>query len=707
MPAPKPAGLPKASASNSGQQPPAALAPQAVAGAAAADRRRLRFKQPRPAGMPAPSAPAALPGNFVARKRPAGAQSPSHFCEGYRAAGSRVHEACTFSTSTRGAPAQWSKEGRCLLCDSERLKQAAASSSGLKGLVPILKKLFIWPEQVGKAVARIRELVPEKADDLELRAKQPIRRRCRDPQGEAQDPDRKWDEAVSARMSSRKRLSAEEVEGYVAVCRKRQRRTAKKFCPGVPDLPRNNAKPQSTGIEGARRSELSKGLEAYCLRGSWGICGVCRVLQPRDLRELDIARTLPPILPKSACLHCHRQRMHFVPKPNDVPEPLRDLTLDIVMALRPLTIDVGPEWRSAAGGYRKHQRMIRFAWSERHVCDQIEDLPSQGECAKARAALRFLRRSETSSYRKFFDEHEKFLARFEDADNAPTLRERQRPLRFVEEIGLECALWPDLYWSTDMTETYERATDERRLARQRARRPKRRFAASSEDEAIDSDAQEGQARRHSTKRSFATKLFGPLLGYGADFELLQMVYDLNLWTALGSKKNAKSGIPMRLMMKGHSFSPEYWKAVHLSLVDLVKQVGFPTIFWTMAPFEPAFPYHRWIQDEMAKLLRDRTGLPVAETVHIAHVFVQLVRGALTGRNQNVAGREDRQWHSHLLSCKDDSGNATIVNFFTRLEFQDGQRKEGTQQYHGSGRAWSLARTTGAREGERVGRREAA
>jgi hypothetical protein len=261
-----------------------------------------------------------------------------------------------------------------------------------------------------------------------------------------------------------------------------------------------------------------------------------------------------------------------------------------------------------------------------------------------------------------------------------------------------------------MTETYERATDERRLVRQRAGRPKSHGAESTEEEEIlDSDAHESQACRHSTKRSFAAKIFGPLLGYGADFELLQMVYDLNLWTALGSKKNAKAGVPMRLMMKGHSFSPEYWKAIHLSLVDLVKQVGFPTIFWTMAPFEPAFPYHHWIQDEMTKLLRNRTRLPVAETVHIAHVFVQLVRGALTGRNQNVAGREDRQWRSHVLSCKDGSGTSTVVNFFTRLEFQDGQRKEGTQKYHGSGRVWVSGRRGpwSSREDEGVGSRAAA
>eukprot|EP00969_Alexandrium_andersonii_P170404 7534608-Alexandrium_andersonii.AAC.1 len=78
------------------------------------------------------------------------------------------------------------------------------------------------------------------------------------------------------------------------------------------------------------------------------------------------------------------------------------------------------------------------------------------------------------------------------------------------------------------------------------------------------------------------KCASPLLGYASTFELVQFVYDLNLWTALGAKKNLDVGVPMRVLMKGHSFSPLYWKEVHAALVDLVKQVGFPKLFFTIA-----------------------------------------------------------------------------------------------------------------------------
>ena len=121
-----------------------------------------------------------------------------------------------------------------------------------------------------------------------------------------------------------------------------------------------------------------------------------------------------------------------------------------------------------------------------------------------------------------------------------------------------------------------------------------------------------------------------------------------------------------------------------------RQLGYPTLFFTIAPYEWSFPYHDWILDEMEKSLRSRLHLPAAETLHIAHVFKELVRGMLTGWNQRNSGesaqrqREDRTWTQHLLRCNDGSGRETVVNFFGRFEYQDGKRKEGTQQYHGRG-----------------------
>eukprot|EP00971_Amphidinium_carterae_P126405 2504163-Amphidinium_carterae.1 len=80
-------------------------------------------------------------------------------------------------------------------------------------------------------------------------------------------------------------------------------------------------------------------------------------------------------------------------------------------------------------------------------------------------------------------------------------------------------------------------------------------------------------------------------------------------------------------MKGQSFSPLYWKSIHWALLDMVRQVGYPKIFWTLSPYEWSFPYHEWLMDTMRKELRRRLRLPVAETLHLTHVMLQVVNSS--------------------------------------------------------------------------------
>ena len=196
--------------------------------------------------------------------------------------------------------------------------------------------------------------------------------------------------------------------------------------------------------------------------------------------------------------------------------------------------------------------------------------------------------------------------------------------------------------------------------------------------------------RNSAKSSYLAKVLGPTLGYGSTYELFQFVYDLWLWSSLGAKRNTVEA-PMRLAMAGYSFSPEYWQSRHAGLVDLVRQLGLPTLFLTIAPYEWSWPFHKWVEDEAAKLLRARLQLPVAETLHIAHVLAQTVVGFLTGANRQGSHARGKQWSSHLLAAKDGSGRKTVLNFFGRLEYQDGKRRRyvnqdeaATQFYHGRG-----------------------
>ncbi|CAJ1393690.1 unnamed protein product, partial [Effrenium voratum] len=236
---------------------------------------------------------------------------------------------------------------------------------------------------------------------------------------------------------------------------------------------------------------------------------------------------------------------------------------------------------------------------------------------EAKAARKFLRSNADSAYGEFAIEHEQFLAENPDADQ----------------------------------------TDE------------------AEEEGADDDLV-----RHSVKRLYNALALSSLLGYTEHYEILQFVYDLHLWSDLGAKRSLGTGVPMRLMMAGSSFSPIYWKRVHNGLTDLVRQVGFPKFFFTLAPSEWTLPYHGFVLDGMSKLLRARLRLPVEETLHIVHVLLQTGKGLLLG---DTGSRKD--WKDHVFAVRDETGQGRKLHGFVRIEFQDGTRRVETQSYHGSGR----------------------
>ena len=164
---------------------------------------------------------------------------------------------------------------------------------------------------------------------------------------------------------------------------------------------------------------------------------------------------------------------------------------------------------------------------------------SRQKRGKVQAAYDYLMTKEAeSSYRSLVQKHNKFLRKQPDASDL----ERRRPLQFIETPGVECGLWPTLYWRHDICETVERATD--------SRRHRQRYVEALSDDEEDAVPEE----RHSVKRSFMRKVFGPIIGYSQDFELLQFVYDLTMWSRIGGGKNACAGLPLRLVLKGETFS---------------------------------------------------------------------------------------------------------------------------------------------------------
>ena len=517
-----------------------------------------------------------------------------------------------------------------------------------------------------------------------------------------------WAACKKRRKAVTEEAAAPARKKYRAEVLAEQRRAMIAFYPDTPRRARETGDALSARVDNecllpaATSSEAAAGLQRWCKEGSWGMCPKCGVLQPRPLKEADLTKEAHPEIMASACRRCKAKRPHIVPQPADVPEPLQGLSPEIVEALRPLEIDVGEEVRAGNGCYRKKVRMITFSWALQSVDSKIAALSARDVRRKARAARRYLLGNpDDNEYHDYYKRHNSFLVRHRDE---PTAAEAKRPLHFIEEPGLETALWPHLYWKTSMCESFERL-NRRRLQQLEAKKQRRgqqedeedaaaaeatepedtSSSEEGEDSAASSAEEEGAKEpRRSIKRSFQAKLLSPLLGYGSDFTLLQYVYDLHLWTDLGSKRNQADGMAMRLMMQGHPMSPYYWHDIKLGLFDLVKQLGYPQLYWTLAPWEPSFPYHQFLLDEMQKLLVTRTHLPAFEAMSIAHVMLQTCRNLLAGGGTQQGAKG---WKRHLLSNHDPAIQEQVnncVGFFTRVEYQDGS-KEGTQRYHGSGR----------------------
>ena len=78
-------------------------------------------------------------------------------------------------------------------------------------------------------------------------------------------------------------------------------------------------------------------------------------------------------------------------------------------------------------------------------------------------------------------------------------------------------------------------------------------------------------------------------------------------------------------------------------------------------------------------------LPILESLHQAHLLLQLGKSFVSGQNQDRL-RQDRGHAQQLLQRRRDDGRMASVDTFLRLEYQDGRKKAPSQDYHGSGRA---------------------
>ena len=642
-------------------------------------------------------------GSAAPVKRPASRGPwPNEQCEG---------EGCAFSTTVAGQPARVQPdraESHCAFCSCEAFDRA--SSGNRPKVLQMLKKIHALDPENAKAA--LRRVEGWKGKDAALPYWTQLGYKMPAPQSE-------WPHLLARRQLLRAPLDEDEAAEYEAKVRADRRQVRRKvLCPEHKGRHSTRARDEIEEKEVAARcgaicdvapndaglpapsDPKARMAEQWCKRGSWAMCEQCHSMQARPFLPVDLKKMAKPTITAKACTACSKGE--YVPQLEDVPVPLRALLPTVIEALRPIDVDTGPEVR-APHGYRVHMAPITFAWAATSVKQKIEALETKQERRAARAALRHLLDCRDSEYFAFHAKHEGFLRR--RGDDA-ALSVRKRPLRFIEQSGLECALWPHLYWHRNLCETVARMSHEERQARKRhAAAADSDTGADSEEDAAaddsgedagDDDAAEGKPKIEASKlgrlrRGFMRKVLSPVVGYGTDYELLHFVYDLSMWTTVGTKKNIarQYDVPLRAVLKGCPWTPQYWKVRHQAVVDMQRQCGNATLFRTRAPYEKSFPYHEWVLHEMRLAGRPRMHLPGAETLHQAHVLMELDKAFISGA-RGATGRADRLWQDqHIFGAQRQPGEdgplpQTVLNRVTRLEFQDGKRKRGTQAYHGRG-----------------------
>ena len=606
-------------------------------------------------------------------------------------------EPCVFSTQHPGAAARVHPDRPdghlCCFCDDEHLRRLKDDRSG--SLTAVLKSMQLHnPDAFEPAIAILSRVCGEEvAEDFRKRVARARHRAERIvPTVEGH-----WEEALKHR-TSHAAADEEWQHDWQRWAADDKRRRDNKFA-GV----FNNTVDKKEWMTDRCRS-----LEHWATYNSWFLCAKCHRMETRTMAPADGSQPDRKLPGTKRCKHCLRNVGYPAPQPEDVPEMLRAVPSRVLGALRVFEVDAGHPDNEvrATDGYRVHVDVIRFRMPEESVKTRIHNLPKELR-HQAKEILKYLRgQKDSNKYEEFYQMQVQFLR---IVGEKASKQDRRLPVNFMESVGLECACWPDLYWRTDMCESYVRSMDVRRQLRQasahggpedrdrsaaaifsraeekRAALRKKPAATGADDKSdcsSESEDEEDPTRaegRQSMKASFLAKVLSPVLGYGTDAELSQYVYDLWMWTRLGGAKNS-SGIPLRLALAGNSFSPEFWRTWHSALLDVQRQVGLPTLFLTIAPYEWSFPYHVFMEDEMVKMLRSRLWLPAAETLHLAHVLTQVMVGFITGKNHQES-RGTRCWRDHLL------GKDKVVTYFARLEFQDGKRKRvlrQAQDYHGRG-----------------------
>ena len=283
---------------------------------------------------------------------------------------------CIYCKADIGQPAQC-KTGKCMFCDPDKMTKGCRTRRGRQNATQALKAFRAYYDTHSHVYNSAMMLVPDEwRETFHAEALKPKRGKSKKPRKaaspqQAQRVAEDWTAALDNRKRSLADLSSEEVTAYKKRRKADRNRVEKKFFLDN-DLPKPDAvadiAKNDCGLPAACSTERAAFVEQWCKFGSWGICRKCHSVQHRSMEPLDTRRVAPAEITVKACKQC--KKGNWVPQPDEIPRPLRKLSLKLSRVLRPLDIDIGPVKKSTTG-YRHHARMIRFSWCEQSVTEKI------------------------------------------------------------------------------------------------------------------------------------------------------------------------------------------------------------------------------------------------------------------------------------------------------------------------------------------------
>lgn len=364
-----------------------------------------------------------------------------------------------------------------------------------------------------------------------------------------------------------------------------------------------------------------KRLTHWIKYNSWTYCTKCGLLQKKDLHPSSFNQKGTHVVKEKNCV-CSKNR-YTVPKYKTIPRVLRALSEEDEKILRIFEIDVGPR-KVAPMGHRMKNGAFELRIREDTVEQRIDNITCDEQKNRVENAYNYLSTSKTTSYGHYLKYQREY---------APGTHIKFWVV-YQKMVAVECALWPVLY-------------------------PFSRWCEST----LKGDQKE------SILHSFRIKLLSNITSYNNNFELLQLHYDKWIFkTVTGAVSSGKFRhcSPLKSLENKH-FTAGYWRWQNRFLSDACLQYGPPKLFITITPYEWDFPMPIWIEDyqQQSGCIPTKTG--AVETIHIAHILEQYLRGYITGVNSS---QWERHEYHHLLYAKKHKLPGNVQCVFYRFEYQN-------------------------------------